>query len=205
MRASKQERTFRLNANGKEAHLSIKRTIPALMCVIGFGALVMSFSASSLHAAKRLSFTQQDKIASFDFATGLGAMTGTATGEIKGVTNVNFQWIPTGPTTFTYSDRVGITDTDGDQIIFRGVGTGTFLTTPLLDPTLGGNPGTTPYQVFGNALGGPLTGTYEVIASSGKYTGLLAQTFQTKRVVYNLSSPPAPAGTLGTSYTEISQ
>lgn len=205
MRASKQERTFRLNINPKEAHLLIKRTISALVCMIGFGALVMSFSASSLHAAKRLSFTQQDKFASFDFVTGLGAMTGTATGDIKGVTNVNFQWIPASPTTFTYSERVGITDTDGDQIIFRSVGTGTFLTTPLSDPTVGGNPGTAPFQVFGNALGGPRTGTYEVIASSGKYAGLLAQTFQTKSVVYNLSSPPAPTGTLGTSYTEISQ
>jgi hypothetical protein len=183
-----------------------KRTLAALVCMIAIVALAISFSAKSVHAGKvKLAFTQQDKIVAFDPATGLGAQTGVATGDITGATVVNFQWTITAFPNYTYNDRVGITDTDGDQIIFRSTGTGRFVIPALVDPSLGGNPGSAPFQVFGNGLGGPRSGTYEVLATSGKYVSMftIGQTFQSKSVVYNPSTPPTPPGTTGSSYTEV--
>ena len=189
--------------------MSSKRTLSALVCMIAIATLVMSFSARSVHAGKvKIAFTQQDKIVAFDPGTGLGAKTGVATGDITGTTTENFQWIITSFPNYTYNDRVGITDTDGDQIIFRSSGTGRFLiSSALSDPSLGGNPGAPPFQVFGNGLGGPQAGTYEVLATSGKYVTAYAigQSFQAKSAVYNPSSPPTPLGTAGSSYTEVSQ
>jgi hypothetical protein len=155
---------------------------------------------------KHVMFIQQDKIVSFDPATGIGAETGTATGDITGTTTENFQFTITSFPAFTFNSRVGITDTDGDQIIFKNVGTGTFLVPALQDPTLGGNPGSAPFQVFGNGLGGPLVGTYEVLATSGKYVTSfpIGTTFPSKAVLYNPSSPPTTAGTTGSVYVEVS-
>jgi len=196
------------NTDGQEIYMSSKRIISALVCTIAIVALAVSFSAKSVHAGKvKIAFTQQDKIVAFDPGTGLGAKGGVATGDITGTTTENFQWTITSFPNYTYNDRVGITDTDGDQIIFSSTGTGRFLVPALQDPTLGGNPGTFPFQPFGNGLGGPQAGTYAVLATSGKYVGLysLGQTFAAKSVVYNPSSPPAPPGTTGSSYTEVSQ
>jgi len=120
---------------------------------------------------------------------------------------VNFQFVvnPAAFPNFTFNNRVGITDTDGDQIIFKNVGTGRFLVVPLVDPTLGGNPGVAPYQVFGNGIGGPLSGTYEVLATSGKYghTYHIGQKFLSKAVAYNPSTPPTAPGSTGAVYVEI--
>jgi hypothetical protein len=188
--------------------MSSKRTISALVCMLAIAALAISFSAKSVHAGKvKIAFTQQDKIVAFDPGTGLGAQTGVATGDITGATVVNFQWTITSFPNYTYNDRVGITDTDGDQVIFRSTGTGRFVIPGLQDPTLGGNPGAAPFQPFGNGLGGPQSGTYEVVATSGKYASLysIGQILQAKSVVYNPSTPPTPPGTTGSSYTEVSQ
>ena len=188
--------------------MSSKRTLSALACTIVVVALAISFSAKSVHAGKvKIAFTQHDKIVAFDPVTGLGATTGVAAGDITGVTIVNFQWTLTSFPNYSYNDRVGITDTDGDQIIFRSTGTGRFVIPGLQDPTLAGNPGTFPFQPFGSGLGGPQSGTYEVVATSGKYVTLYAigQTFAAKSVIYNPSSPPTPPGTTGSSYTEVSQ
>jgi hypothetical protein len=189
--------------------MSTKRTLAALVCTIAIAALAMAFSARSVHAGKvKIAFTQQDKVVAFDPATGLGAQAGVATGDITGVTTVNFQWTPNPFPNYTYNDRVGITDTDGDQIIFRSTGTGRFLISGALsDPTLGGNPGAAPFQPFGNGLGGPQSGTYEVVATSGKYVGAypIGQILQAKSVAYNPSAPPTAPGTLGSSYTEVTQ
>ena len=155
----------------------------------------------------RVLFIQQDKVVAFDPASGLGAETGTATGDINGMSMVNFQFVvnPVTFPTFTFNNRVGITDTDGDQIIFKNVGTGRFLVVPLVDPTLGGNPGAAPYQVFGNGLGGPLTGTYEVLATSGKYghSYHIGQKFPSRAVAYNPSTPPTALGSTGAVYVEV--
>lgn len=115
------------------------------------------------------------------------------------MSSVNFQLTPTGPTTYTVNSRIGITDADGDQIIFKNVGTGKFLP-GVSDPSVGGNP---PFQVFGNTLGGPQSGTYQVVATTGKYTSMfsIGQTFVYRAVFYNPSSPPA--GGLGSAYIEV--
>jgi len=161
-------------------------------------------------------FMQQDRVIVFNFTAvdapyggGVGVQVGTATGAINGTSVVNFKFtftsIPTSlPLTFTFDNRVGITDTDGDQIIFRNVGTGKF-DVPLLDPTLGS--GDPPYQVFGNGVGGPLTGTYEVIATKGKYVNLypLHKVFPYRAISYNpnqVAGTP-PWATTGSSYVEV--
>ena len=188
--------------------MSSKRTLSALVCMIAITALAITFSAKSVHAGKaKIAFTQQEKVVAFDPGTGLGAQTGVATGDITGVTITNFQWTITSFPNYTYNDRVGITDTDGDQIIFRSTGTGRFLVPALQDPSLGGNPGAPPFQPFGNGLGGPQSGTYEVLSTSGKYVTSysIGQILQAKSVAYNPSTPPTPLGTTGSSYTEVSQ
>ena len=185
--------------------------------LIGLGAVV-STQAGSLPQKPHVIFVQRDRVVTFDLTAptvdqplggGIGAQVGTATGVINGTTALNFKYTFTSnpfvrPLTFTFDNRVGITDTDGDQIIFKNVGTGQFIT-PLLDPTLGGNPGTTPFQVFGNGSGGPLTGTYEVVATSGKYVLRypIGQILSSRAVFFNPATPPTPAGTTGTSYVEV--
>jgi hypothetical protein len=185
-----------------------KRTSLGLRFTVLCTVLIGLFGASSSSADKKpnVIFTQQDKVVAFDPGTGLGSQTGTALGDINGATIVNFQITITSFPNFTFNDRVGITDTDGDQIIFKSVGTGRFLVSSALsDPTLGGNPGTFPFQVFGNGLGGPLTGTYEVVATSGKYATdyYIGRTFPFRAVLYNPSTPPTPPGTTGSVYVEV--
>jgi len=109
-----------------------------------------------------------------------------------------------------FDNRVGITDTDGDQIIFKNVGTGKFRPS-LIDPTVGGDPGTAPFQVFGNGAGrgtgGPLTGTYEVVATSGKYTARykIGRKFPYRAISFNPANPPNtnPWALTGSSYVEV--
>jgi len=157
-----------------------------------------------------LLFVQHDKVIVFQVnkdGTGQGAQVGTATGKINGISIVNFKFKTTvGSPTFSFDDRAGITDIDGDQIIFRNVGTGQFIATPggplppppftprpaLVDPTSPGAP-SGPYQVFGNGIGASLTGTYEVVATSGKYVRPfpISKVFQYRAVTYNPSAPPA--------------
>jgi len=163
-------------------------------------------------------FMQQDRVVTFDLTPptadaplggGIGAQVGTATGAINGTTVVNFKFTFTSnpfarPLSFNFDNRVGITDTDGDQIIFKNIGTGRF-NAPLLDPTDGGNPGAPPFQVFGNGAGGPLTGTYEVVATSGKYVSQypIGKVFPYRAISFNPATPPTPPGTTGSSYVEV--
>lgn len=150
-------------------------------------------------------FIQQDKVVKFDLGTGIGAQVGTATGAINGVSIVNFAFTITSFPNFTFDNRAGITDIDGDQIIFKNVGTGRFIIPGLSDPTVGGTPGTVPFQVFNNGFGGPFVGTYEVVATSGKYVKQypLGKKFPYRAVAMNPSSPPSAPGELGAVYVEI--
>jgi hypothetical protein len=160
---------------------------------------------AALRPNPKLLFTQHDKVVTFDPATGIGAQTGVATGKITGVSLVNFKFTITAFPNFVFDNRAGITDLDGDQIIFSNVGSGRFMIPALVDLTLGGNPGVAPFQVFGNGLGGPLVGTYEVVATSGKYIASfpIGQLFDYRAVAYNPSSPPTAPGTVGSVYVEV--
>src|SRR5262245_9118003 len=106
--------------------------------------------ADELFQKPHVLFIQQDKVVTFDLTPpnmadqplggGQGANVGTATGAINGTTLVNFKFTFTSnpllrPLTFNFDNRAGITDKDGDSIIFKNVGTGRF-NAPLIDPTL---------------------------------------------------------------------
>jgi hypothetical protein len=160
---------------------------------------------AALQPNPKLLFTEHDKVVAFDPGTGIGAQTGVAIGKITGASIVNFRFSITAFPNFTFVNRAGITDVDGDQIIFANVGTGRFIIPALSDPTLGGNPGAAPFQVFGNGLGGPLVGTYQVVATSGKYVGAypISQLFDYRAVAYNPSTPPTAPGTVGSVYIEV--
>jgi hypothetical protein len=174
----------------------------AAVCV----AAVLLLGALPLSAkSNKVLFIQQDKVVAFDPVTGIGAQTGVASGDINGVSIVNFQFVITAFPDFTFNNRAGITDVDGDQIIFKNVGTGRFTFPALNDPTL--TPGTPPFQVFGNGIGGPLRGTYEVVATSGKFAAeyYLGQLFTYRAIAYNPSTPPTAPGTVGSVYVEVSE
>ena len=127
-------------------------------------------------------FTQQDYVTAFNLATGAGQQVGTVTGKISGTSIVDFQYTPTGPTTFNFDNKVVITDLDGDQLRIRNQGTGSFIAP--IDPS-----------VF--ALGGPLEGTYEVLNGTGKYSSWVGEIFSCRAVLSN------PVSGLGTVYVEV--
>lgn len=146
-------------------------------------------------------FRLQDKVIRFDL-DGTGVQVGTATGKINGVsiTQFRFSLTPNNPN-FTFDNRAGITDTDGDQIIFKVLGTGHFVVPPLKESQ--STPATA--EVLGG-LGGPVTGTYEVLAVSGKYVGRfkIGEKFRFAAVGYNPNPASMPAGqALGSSYVEV--
>jgi hypothetical protein len=118
-------------------------------------------------------FTQQDQVMAFNFGTGQGYQVGTVTGAISGTSIVNFQFIPTGPTTFNFVNKVVITDLDGDQLLISNLGTGKFIAS--IDSS-----------VF--ALGGPLVGTYLVTGGTGKYIRWIGNKFPYRAVASNPSS-----------------
>jgi hypothetical protein len=154
-------------------------------------------------------FVQRDKVTTFNPTSGTGVESGTATGAINGVSLTNFYFTtttssPPCSTTssfpcFTFNDHVGITDIDGDQIIFDNVGTGKFIfPNGLFDPTPN-----VPTQVLQSALGpqgGPLTGTYKVVATSGKYVKAypLGLVLQYRAIAMNPNN-----GDTGSTYVEV--
>src|SRR5262245_15798009 len=202
-------RTFRLNG------LAVGAIVATVVC---FGAAPAFAQPGGLFQKPHVLFIQQDKVVTFDVTPpnaeqplggGIGSQVGTATGAINGTSVLNFKFTFTSnpfqlPLTISFDNRAGITDTDGDQIIFRYTGTGLF-NLPLVDPTVGGFPGLAPFQVFGNGIGGPLSGTYEVVAASGKYAAKfkVGQTFPVREIAYNPASPPTPPGTTGSAYIEV--
>ena len=141
---------------------------------------------------------------------------GTATGKITGVSIVNFKFAEaaTGLPDYVFDNRTGITDFDGDQIIFRNIGEGRFVVPPLIDETSGLTNqvfGATPLPCPGfdascSGVGGPLWGTYEVVATSGKYEALypIGQKFPYRGIAYNPSSPPGDPYDTGAVYIEVS-
>lgn len=146
-------------------------------------------------------FRLQDKVIRFDL-DGSGVQVGTATGRIEGVsiTQFKFTLTPNNPN-FSFDNRAGITDTDGDQIIFRVLGAGRFVIPPLKE-----SPSTPAANEVLGGLGGPVGGTYEVLAVSGKYVGKykVGEKFPFQAVGYNPNPASMPAGqALGASYVEV--
>ncbi len=158
----------------------------AFLLTLAILATLSAAGQSATSNRKNVLFTQQDTVVAFDFVTGLGQQVGTVAGHISGTSIVNFQFIPTSPTTFNFNNAVVITDLDGDQIEFSNAGTGSFLMPPI-DPA-----------VF--ALGGPMSGTYEVTKGTGKFSAWVGKKFPSRAVISN----PVPRGlSLGTVYVEV--
>jgi len=169
-----------------------------LKALLGLGGIsqVATTAASQGKAAvtgsaPNVIFTQRDTVVDFNPGTGVGLQVGTVDGRIVGTSVVNFQFTPVSQTDITFDNRVIITDLDGDQIIFRNVGSGKFIVPPLSDSTspLG--------NLFG--LGGPLSGTYNCLKASGKYAYLVGRVFPYRSVATN----PARAGFPGQVYVEV--
>ena len=187
--------------------------------VVGVIALLIALTGSSsrLQGQERpgLLLIQQDKVIRFNTVTGEGIQVGTSTGRINGVSIVNFKFseAQTGLPDITFDNRAGITDLDGDQIIFHNVGIGRFVVPPLIDKTAGLTNqvfGATPLPCPGfggscSGVGGPLQGTYEVVATSGKYVSLypIGRKFPYRGLAYNPSSPPGSPDDFGAVYVEV--
>ena len=138
-----------------------------------------------------LIFTQRDTVVDFQVQTGIGLQVGTVQGRIAGTSIVNFQFTPVSQTDIKFDNRALITDLDGDQIIFKNVGNGRFLIPPLSDPS----------SPLGNlmGIGGPLVGTYECVAATGKWVAYIGRKFPYRSVASN----PARAGFPGQVYVEV--
>src|SRR5712692_279261 len=129
-----------------------------------------------------------------DIAHGVGSFHGTVL--------VNLRMFLTGPTTFNFDRRVGITDTDGDQLVYRATGSGRFICPPLADPS---PPLPGPPQGI-DGLGGPLSGTATIVAASaqtaacpncGKFVPLVGQPLPWRAVIYNPGNGCDPAQQFG--------
>ena len=160
----------------------------------------------------QLIFAFRDTVISFNTANGLGTHLGTVEGAIVGNSVTNFQFIPTSQSTIQFDNRCLITDLDGDQIVFRVVGSGKFIIPPTGDPATTGpaNAGSPPFDL-GNlsGTGGPLIATFTAINATGKYAFIVGRKFPGKMVAMNAGHPtltgppPALAGVLGTVYGEV--
>jgi hypothetical protein len=174
-----------------------------LAMLVGFLPHVVMSQGNSTSDPNNILFILQDKLTRFD-QSGSGLHVGTAMGKVNGVSTTVVRFDFSAFPNFSFNNRTGISDTDGDQIIFKVVGSGRFLVPPLVDPTVPGDVTAPPSQVLGG-LGGPLSGTYEVVATSGKYSKKfsLGQKFPFKAVGYNPN--PASVGTdpLGAVYIEV--
>ncbi len=174
-------------------NMCCRRRVLAAAVALVCAALLTARPALAQARHVHVLFTQQDAVQAFDLGTGKGFQVGTATGEISGTTFVDFQFAPAGlpngdalPITFT--NKVTITDLDGDQLFFDNAGTGTFNL---------GVPGS-PFQ----GSGGPLTGTYVVTGGTGKFADWKVGTSFAYRAI--VTSPPTPPGGLGSVFVEIS-
>jgi hypothetical protein len=157
-------------------------------------------------------FSYRTLVINFNPQTGVGDDIGHADGVIQGDLLQNFQFIPTSPTAVTTpNDRALFTDVDGNQILFKYAGTGTFFQ-GLSDTTtaLGPPPNTTLGNLQG--IGGYFLVDYTVLQASPKYAFLIGRVFPAKIVATNSAYPsPVPCGTpttggcgvYGSAYGEI--
>jgi hypothetical protein len=167
-------------------------------CRLTFVLVALTLLASSVSAddRHRVFLTQQDTVKVFNLdinnGRGDGFQVGTATGLISGTTFVDFHFFATGAPAgdvlpIGFSNKVIITDIDGDQIFFDNEGTGSFHL---------GFPG-----VEFQGSGGPLRGTYVVTGATGKFKVWKVGSRYNYRAI--ATNPPLP-GALGTVFVEVS-
>ena len=140
-----------------------------------------------------LLFIQQDQVTLFP-PNGAGIREGTVRGAINGSSITNFQFVPTGPTTFTSDELSLFADSDGDQILFHVTIDGRFEV-PLKGDVDENFPGRENLAL----VVGLFSGMYEVVKATGKYQTFLGRKFPTK----GLAMTPARNPAIGTVYMEI--
>jgi len=174
-----------------------RRSILTGLLSFASSSLVKKATADGGGGKLQLFFAYRNVVINFDLNTGVGNDLGTVEGVLSGAIVQNFQFIPVSPptvppTTQTPNNRALFTDLDGDQILFKYAGNGTFIF-PLSDP---GAP-------LGNlmSVGGPIRVTYTVLSASGKYTFLIGRQFPAKLVASNAVN--ISNGVFGSVYGEI--
>jgi hypothetical protein len=171
-----------------------RNLLKGLLGVGGLSAIAKAAERPNVVASEQsLFFKYRDTVINFNGSTGVGDHVGTVEGEIQGTSITNFQFIPTSQTTIKYDNRMLITDLDGNQMIFRVLGTGTFI---VPAPTDSSSP-------LGNlmSLGGPLVATATVQVATGIYDFLLGAKFPVKMAASNATNPST--GVLGNVYGEV--
>lgn len=163
--------------------------LAGLLGLAGAGKAAQAASPEKAALHVPIVFVQQDSVQSFP-PTGDGVRVGTVTGQINGTSITNSQFLAVPPPEFQADDLCAVTDLDGDQILFRVQVTGRFL-------EAFGDSARPSGIVFG--LGGPYTGTYEVLKATGKYGYLVGRKFPCKGV----GSNPAKGNQPGTVYCEV--
>lgn len=171
----------------RTALMKLVRPAAALMIL----AVIASVTLRADDNVPRLLISQRDAVQAFDVLTGKGFQTGTTGGAIAGTSYVNFQFTivgppgPNGALPITFSNKVIITDLDGDQLFFDNTGTGQFHVGIPGDPFAG--------------TGGPLTGTYVLTGGTGKYASwTVGSTYDYRAIATN-----APNGALGNVYVQV--
>ena len=176
----------------------------ALTCLLIFAGLSVVKSAGAASQQSTVLFSYRTSVIDFNTATGVGTDIGHMDGVIHGDLLQNFQFIPTSQTppitVATPNDRALFTDVDGNQILFKYAGTGTFFN-GLSDPSavsLGGS-----NIILGNVqgVGGTFLIDYTVLQASPKYAFLIGRVFPAKIAATNAAYPSN--GVFGSSYGEI--
>ena len=156
-------------------------------------------------------FTQEDVVTVFappPPGSPFGVRVGTVRGAINGTITVNTLLIPSPPgSSFTGDDRALVTDTDGDQILFKVVSNGDFilaLTSPPDPPP--GRPtdfiAPAPWAPTTLNLAGHFKCTYSVLKGTGKYAGL-TQTFKGVGIAILPSHQADPSKPQGVAFTTV--
>jgi hypothetical protein len=154
-------------------------------------AVVSGAAVRASEETPRLLVAQHDAVQAFDVVTGKGFQIGTTTGIVDGTSYVSFQFTIVGPPgtdgafPITFTNKVIITDMDGDQLFFDNNGTGKFHVGIPGDPFAG--------------TGGPLTGTYVLTGGTGKFASWkVGSTYDYRAIATN-----PPNGALGNVHAQV--
>lgn len=160
--------------------------------LVGFAGLSAVKSSVAAPQENKVLFSYRTIVINFNPTNGVGDDIGSVDGVIQGALLQNFQFIPTTlPNVITPDDRALFTDVDGNQILFRYAGTGTFFN---------GLSDSSPLGTL-QAIGGRFVATYTVLQASAKYAFLVGKQFPAKIIATNSANPST--GVFGTVYAEI--